>query len=119
VIGQRKAAVLLAVVAGLCLSCGLREDANAKFGDQHFKTAIALIELHKVRTGAYPESLESIPFCGEWDAIAISSVRYAKDGAGYDLDVVNGWMGKPALSFPKAFWKGLGIVKSNVERDST
>jgi hypothetical protein len=30
------------------------------FGDQHFKTAIALVELHRVRTGTYPSSLRDI-----------------------------------------------------------
>ncbi len=41
---------LLTALAG----CGLQEQADAKFGDQHFKTVIALVELQKLRTGAYP-----------------------------------------------------------------
>jgi hypothetical protein len=35
---------------------------DAQFGDQHFKTAISLIELHKIRTGGYPESLKDLKF---------------------------------------------------------
>jgi len=42
-------ALFLAVAA-----CGLKREADTKFGDQHFKTVIALVELYKVRHGAYP-----------------------------------------------------------------
>ena len=37
-----------------CMPNVLKEQANQKFGDQHFKTAISLIELHKIREGEYP-----------------------------------------------------------------
>jgi hypothetical protein len=31
----------------VCIGCGrFQKQADAQFGDQHFKTAIALIELH-------------------------------------------------------------------------
>jgi hypothetical protein len=35
------------------------------FGDQHLKTAVALIELHKVRYGKYPDSLRDLRFTGQ------------------------------------------------------
>ena len=95
--------------------CDFQKEADAKFGDQHFKTAIALIELHKVRTGVYPETLKDIRFTGEWDALAISSVSYKKLDGGYELNVTRGWVGKPELTYPKEFWQGLGLLKSNMK----
>jgi hypothetical protein len=47
------------------------EPLDQKFGDQHLKTAVALIELHKVRYGEYPETLDDLRYTGEWDAIAL------------------------------------------------
>jgi len=95
--------------------CDFQKEADAKFGDQHFKTAIALIELHKVRTGVYPETLKDIRFTGEWDALAIASVSYKKLDGGYELNVTRGWVGKPELTYPKEFWQGLGLLKSNMK----
>jgi hypothetical protein len=92
-----------------------QKQADNSFGDQHFKTAISLIELHKIRFGEYPETLEDIQFSGQWDMIALQSVSYKKSAQGYDLDVVNGWVGKPELEYPKEFWQGLGIQESNMK----
>ncbi len=103
--------VLVVSVSG----CDFQQQADAKFGDQHFKTAIALIELHKVRTGAYPENLKALQFTGDWDAIAINSVQYTRLESGYELNITRGWVGQPTLSYPKEFWQGLGIVKSNLK----
>jgi hypothetical protein len=86
------------------------------FGDQHFKTAIALVELHRVRTGTYPSSLRDIKYTGDWDAIAINSVEYQKLDTGYQLNLTRGWLGKPEITYPPAFWQGLGVVKSNLMR---
>jgi hypothetical protein len=97
------------------VGCDFQKDADAKFGDQHFKTAVALIELHRVRTGSYPETLKDLQFTGDWDAIALSSVEYKKLASGYELNVTRGWVGKPELSYPKEFWQGLGLVKSNLK----
>ena len=105
------ALVLLAATA----ACDFQQMADAKFGDQHFKTVIALVELHKLRNGSYPEALQDLQFTGDWDAIALGSVSYKKLGNGYSLDVVRGWVGQPTLSYPPAFWKGLGLVQSNMK----
>lgn len=111
-----KTARWLFVLCALALvtACAFKQEADAKFGDQHFKTTIALIELHKLRYGSYPEKLQDLTFTGDWDAIALNSVSYQRIGDGYELDVVRGWVGAPALSYPPAFWKGLGLVASNV-----
>lgn len=94
----------------------ISENANQKFGDQHFKTAIALIELHKVREGEYPSSLDSLKYLGDWDKAIFSSVKYTRLNDGYELDLINGWIGKPKnLKYPPEFWKGLGLVKSNLK----
>jgi len=95
-------------------SCALKQEADAKFGDQHFKTTIALVELYKLRHGSYPETLKDLTFTGDWDAIALQSVTYRRVGDGYELDITRGWVGQPTLSYPPEFWKGLGLVASNV-----
>ncbi len=80
------------------------------FGDQHLKTAVALVELHKVRYGRYPAALRELKFTGNWDAIALNSVAYypAADGTADYLEVRRGWVGKPALNMPPEFWQGTG-----------
>lgn len=95
--------------------CSIPKDANDKFGDQHFKTAVALIELHKVRYGQYPDSLSDLKFVGDWDQIALANVKYRRVENGYELDVIKGVNGKPELKYPDEFWKGLGLVKSNMK----
>jgi len=108
-------ATIIFIALTLC-GCDLQRQADAKFGDQHFKTTIALVELHKVRTGAYPESLKDLKFTGEWDAIALNSVEYRRIDNGYELNVTRGWVGAPEMALPAEFWRGLGVVKSNVKR---
>src|SRR5713226_10480494 len=62
------------VVHGILAPGGIRGLDN-QFGDQHLKTAVALIELHKVRFGKYPGSLSDLKFTGQWDQIALQSLR--------------------------------------------
>ena len=90
-------------------------EVDATFGKQNFVSAISLIELHKVRNGQYPQSLDDLEFLGDWDMIYLSSVKYKKTENGYDLDIVRGWVGKPSLEFPIKFKRGLGIEKTNVK----
>lgn len=112
---MRLALALLIVVCGI--GCKFpQEEMDAQFGDQNFKTSIALIELHHTRTGAYPESLSDLQFVGDWDKIALGAVEYHRLSNGYELNVVRGWVGKPKLTFPPAFWHGLGLRKSNVRQ---
>jgi hypothetical protein len=106
--------VILVLSFGLS-SCAVQKGFDQKFGDQHFKTSVALIELHKVRFGEYPNSLKDLKFVGEWDQIALSNVKYKRVPNGYELDVVQGWVGKPELSYPDEFWMGLGLVRSNMK----
>ena len=111
--------LVLSTVLFLFAQCNMekfQEQNNQQFGDQHFKTAIALIELHKTRFGEYPETLDSIKFRGDWDQLPLMSVAYEKLDTGYVLDLINGWNGKPKhLKYPKEFWKGLGLVRSNMK----
>src|ERR1051325_1618833 len=110
-------ACMLAVVLGaafLGAGCSMKQQADAKFGDQNFKTAIALIELYKVRYGHYPDALRDLRYAGGCDAIARNAGAYKRVDGGYELDVVRGWVGRPTLSYPADFWQGLGLVSSNV-----
>ena len=105
--------VSLVLIIFLLFGCNFQKEANQKFGDQHFKTVISLIELHKIRFGKYPNSLKDLRFTGDWDLIALQSVKYEKVDEGYTLNVTNGWMGKPSLEYPPGFWAGLGIKQTN------
>ena len=115
---NRKTLSLTAAVLSVAIvlsGCAFQQAADRKFGDQDFKTAIALIELHKIRFGEYHSSLKELKFVGEWDAIALDGVSYKRLDNGYELNAVKGWVGKPELKYPPEFWRGLGLVKSNVK----
>ena len=89
---------------------GITRPIDNKFGDQHLKTTVPLVELHRLRYGRYPQSLRELHFIGEWDRIALNSVRYytTPDGGKYYIEVEHGWMGKPVLDYPPEFWQGTG-----------
>lgn len=107
--------LLLVVLGSLVAGCGrFAGHVDAQFGDQDFKTAIALVELYHVRHGVYPASLSDLDFTGDWDPIAINSVAYHRLPDGYELDITRGWTGKPTLAYPPAFWHGLGLRRTNV-----
>lgn len=106
--------ILIASLLLLISGCDLQKMADDKFGDQHFKTTVALIELHKLRSGTYPETLKDLKFTGEWDQIALNSVSYKKLDNGYELNVERGWVGAPELSLPADFFRNTGVVRSNV-----
>ncbi len=99
-----------------CDFINFQEKANSQFADQHFKTAIALIELYNVRYGHFPPTLDSLTFLGDWDSIIFDSVSYEKLETGYQLDVIKGIIkGTPTdLKYPEEFWQGLGLKKSNI-----
>jgi hypothetical protein len=93
----------------------VKEQMAYEVGDQQFRSAIAIIELHKVRYGEYPESTSDLRFLGELDQKAIGAVTYQRMANGYRLDYTNGTMGEiPDLSFATGFREGLGLRVSNV-----
>ena len=94
-------------------SLGITRGPDQMFGDQNLKTAVALIELHKVRYGKYPAKLSELKFIGDWDTIALSSVLYYpnKDLTAYYIEVERGWVGRPELNMPDEFWQGTGYRK--------
>ena len=92
--------------------------ADQKFGKQHFISAVAHIELHKTRNGSYPRSLKDLEFLGDWDLIWLPHVEYQKLSNGYNLYINRGYASEPELSLPAAFFKGLGLKNTNVNRES-
>src|SRR6266478_5811900 len=96
------------------IASGITRGPDNLFGDQHLKTTVALIELHKVRFGKYPGSLSDLKFTGQWDQIALQSVRYYPnaDRTAYYVEVETGWIGKPDLKMPDEFWRGTGYTMS-------
>ena len=121
---KRAAKIFFAILFGLVIlggagiflifhyvtASGITRPLDNQFGDQHLKTTVALLELHKVRYGRYPKSLRELHFVGPWDQIALNTVRYvaSPDGSKYYVEVERGWMGKPVLNYPPEFWQGTG-----------
>ena len=88
-----KQIILLSFFAITLFSCEfikLQEEVNSTFADQHFKTAIAHIELYNIRYGYYPKTLNELTFIGEWDKAIFQSIDYEKLNSGYRLDIVQG-----------------------------
>jgi hypothetical protein len=106
------AAGITAIV--IVLRSGVTRPIDNMFGDQHLKTAVALIELHKVRHGEYPPALSELEFLGEWDRLHVTMVAYcpAGDRQSYFLEVQRGWAAKPELTMPPEFWRGTGFRSS-------
>ena len=95
---------------------GEKHHADVQFADQHFKTAISLIELYKIRFGEYPDSVGSIKFTGDWDALVWRSIKYEKKDSAYNLDLANEQLAREAaLRYPEKFWNGLGLLRSNLK----
>ena len=107
-------AVCLGVLVYYVSTSGITRPLDNKFGDQHLKTTISLLELHRLRYGRYPQSLKELKFVGDWDRLALSVVRYypAPDGSKYYVEVTRGWVGKPVLEYPSEFWQGTGYSPS-------
>jgi hypothetical protein len=113
------AAVFVLIAGGILavrsfIGSGITKGLDNTFGDQHLKTAVALIELHKVRYGKYPGSLADLRFTGQWDQLALRSVSYYPnaDRTAYYIEVERGWVGKPDLTVPDEFWRGTGYTTS-------
>jgi hypothetical protein len=85
--------------------------------DQLFKTAVGLIELHRLRFDAYPSSPRDLRFLGTRDRFALEVVEYRRLSDGYALDLIGG--GEPLLAYPPEFARGLGMRRSNVLRQGT
>jgi len=92
---------VLATIISVSVASFIRTDptegVDRKFGNQHLKTTAALIELHKVRDGQYPETLDDLRYTGVWDALALQSVEYVPnaDHTVYFVEVERGWARKP------------------------
>ena len=98
------------------------EMAQTMFADQEFKKAIAYIELHKLRNGVYPRSLNDLQFLSAFDSTSLKSVIYQRLDSGYELNInfksvsFAGNSETPVtLKYPPEFWKGLGCVRSNAK----
>ena len=116
---NRSVIVALAMFLSGCDISGIfPQMPDETFGDQNFKSAIALIELHKTRNGEYPEELSDLEHLGQWDQIWLGAVEYEKVAEGYNLFVIRGAVKEPNLEYREAFWQGLGIKESNVARIS-
>jgi len=119
IIGLVGGGILILFLAGYfvihsIIASGITKGPDNMFGDQNLKTAVALIELNKVRYGKYPDTLRGLKFTGQWDQLALNSVAYYPnaDRTRYYIEVERGWVGKPSLQMPDEFWQGTGYDPS-------
>jgi len=82
--------------------------------DKRFKRAIALIELHRTRFGAYPRTLKDLQFLDQSDYTMLAGTRYELLPDGYALDVIVPPTTKLEFSYTADFWRGLGLRRTNV-----
>lgn len=90
----------------------VRSGVRVDVPDQQFKTAIAMIELHRLRFGEYPVALEELQFLGFWDHDFLRGLRYERLAQGYTLEVP--WL---TAEYPPEFWHGLGIRERDPETE--
>jgi hypothetical protein len=128
---MKKSIVLLLLTATLqaCIPNGVKDqldkgmtEAGKIFGDMEFKKALGNIELHKLRTGHYPNSMRELKFLSSSDSTMFAAVEYIKLDSVYELNLklqfpsMGGGKQKPiSLKYPPEFWNGLGCVRSNVK----
>jgi hypothetical protein len=95
--------------------------AQTVMADWQFKNALAHIELHKLRNGSYPNSLQELQFLSSMDSSMFANVEYTRLDSVYELNVktefpsFDGKETRINLRYAADFWKGLGCVKSNVK----
>lgn len=87
------------------------------FNDMHFKDALHNIEMYKLRTGNYPDSLGEITFVAEMDRTSFAMVEYARLEDKYELNLKV--IPKEPEYYPDEFWIGLGCIKSNMMKPGT
>ncbi|HEY0771381.1 MAG TPA: hypothetical protein VGD31_13705 [Sphingobacteriaceae bacterium] len=121
--------ILSGVLMGSCIPDNVKEKLNdglmvghRMLADQEFKRAIANIELHRLRTGAYPATLHELKFLSAMDSTMFSYVEYSRLDSGYALNLkmeVPSLSGdapqKVDLTYPAEFWAGLGCRRSNLK----
>lgn len=117
----------LILLMSACIPDNLKEkmnegmsEAQQMLGDWEFKKALAQIELHKLRSGSYPNSLRELKFLTAMDSSLFHNVEYTRLDSVYELNLKMNFPsfdGKQTqrviLRYPAEFWKGLGCVKSN------
>ncbi len=93
---------------------GITRSIDNTFGDQHLKTSVSLIEMHKLRYGQYPNSLSDLKYLGEWDRIHTQPMNYvvSKERDKYCVEVGRGWVAKPDFKMPEEFWRNTGYEPS-------
>ena len=113
---KKSASVNMLLSLGLFLllsSCIMDQDfvnqSINRFEDQAYKDAIALVELHKLRNGQYPEKISHIEFKGDWDMLNLENVKYQRKDNGYTI-IVEGLL-LDSVKYPEKFYQGLGIIR--------
>lgn len=93
------------------------KNSQVIFSDMHFKDALHNIELYKLRTGHYPDSLGEITFVSEMDRGSFAMVAYTRLEDKYELNLKA--ISKEPEYYPDEFWIGLGCIKSNMMKPGT
>jgi len=70
---------------------------------------VSLIELHRLRNGQYPATLDELEYLGQWDGISVSGMDYAPapDHSAYFLQP-RSTRARTVATMPEEFWRGTG-----------
>ena len=84
--------------------------------DRELKCAVAQLELHRLRYGHYPQTLQDLRFLSQLDQSIVVNVAYFpnRELTGYYVEIRNGLNGlssAPKLEYPDEFWQGTGFRK--------
>jgi hypothetical protein len=83
-----------------------------QLSDRELRTAVAQIELHKVRFGKYPRALQELRYVSQLDLTIFSNVAYFPNQeltAYYVEHRGNGMFETPKAEYPDEFWQGTGF----------
>jgi len=75
------------------------------------RLAAGQLELHRLRCGRYPATLNDIEYLDDWHRGMLSMVRYYtnSEGTAYYIESL-GVLGRPVeLDLPEGFWHGTGF----------
>jgi len=123
-----KSAAITAIVFSLVLFSCFPDDMGKQMGeaiaksnimmsDMQFKSALNNIELYKLRTGSYPDSLGEITFVSDMDRGNFRMVEYTRLEDKYELNLKV--VAKGVEYYPDEFWTGLGCIRSNMMKPGT
>jgi hypothetical protein len=90
---------------------GVMDKQMGMMAELPVRLAAGQLELHRLRCGRYPPTLDDIEYLDEWHRGMLMMVRYRtnSEGTAYYIESL-GMLGRPVeLDLPEGFWHGTGF----------